>query len=126
MYEIGIGYGLGAADIDPIDPQPKSVGIEPTRRTYAADATVYEEKQYAELVWTVIGGGETYYNLLVQFGLESALTSKVTIRLLDNFFRYTLFQGVAIRPEHGKEIDRSFFPRNIKMVIRDLEQLVEV
>ncbi len=126
VYKVGIGLGLSSASLTKIDPQPMCKGVQVTRRTYPADSSVvYEEKLYAELLWSSIGGGEAYYNLLVLFGVESSITSPVTIRLRDNLFHDVLYQGIAVRPDQGKENDWSYFPKNIKLLIKNLEQLVE-
>lgn len=128
LYKVGIGYGLSDGMLTLIDPQPMCKGVQVTRRTYPADSSVvYEEKLYAELLWSSIGSNnDDYYNLLVLFGVESSITSPVTIRLRDNLFHDVLYNGIAVRPDQGKENDWSYFPKNIKMLIKNLEALVEV
>lgn len=125
IYKVGIGHDLGDGALDIVVPQPRCPGVQATRRLQAADATIYEEAPFAELHFNILEDDDMYYDLLDQFGLIEALFSPVTVRLRNQFFLDGLFNGIAIRPEHGKEIDWHYFPRDVTLLIRDLEQLVE-
>lgn len=125
-YSIGTGHDVALVDLDLIDPQPRALGVRPTRRTYAASGAVIEEGNYVELEWNLIGTVAQWLSLLSQFGLgaSDALTSEVTIRVPDYSFGYTRYNGLAIRPEIGREVQRTgYFIRSVKIVVRDLEWL---
>ncbi len=108
-----------------LDPQPKSVGVQTTRRSYAADGSIFQEGPHAILIWDNLDDADAYVDILETFGLDTALTSQVTVRLRSEYFSDTLYNGTAILPEHGKDIGWEFMPRNLQILIRDLEQLVE-
>ncbi len=125
LYKAGLGLGLSTGMLTTLVPQPRSVGVQTTRRSYAADGTIFEEGDHVELIFNLLETDASYSTLLGYFGLVDALVSEVTIRAPSQFFTDTLYQGVAVRPQHGKEASRDYFPRNVTILVRNLEQLVE-
>lgn len=118
-YKIALGWDQAEGDMDPIAPQPHSEGVKYQRRTFTAANTIVEENSYVELEWNIIGSIYAYQQLLSQFGLYSAYTSYVTIRVPEYQFAFNRFNGIAIRPEHGKEVrQRDHFIRDLVILVQ--------
>lgn len=118
-YKVALGWDIPMVDLDPIIPQPRSEGVKYARRIYAAGGSVFEENPYVELEWDVIGGIFAYDTLLTQLGLFSNRTSQVTITVPEFSFTFNRFCGVAIRPEHGREVRRNnYFIRNLVIAVQ--------
>lgn len=124
-YRVGIGHDLADGGLTTIQPQPRCLGVQQTRRSYAASGDVYEEAAWAELVFNVLNTEADYLTLLTYFGLDASLTSLVTVRLPSQFFTNTLYNATAVRPDHGREVGRDYFVKDVTILLRDLEQLVE-
>lgn len=124
MYMVGAGFF--AVSLVVIDPQPTSQGVRPTRRTFAGDGAIYEEAYYVELEFNILGNAIMYQSVLTQFGLLSSLTATVTVMCRDaNSYVFATYNGLAIRPEMGKDTQwNNFFPRNMVILIKDLDQLI--
>lgn len=126
IYRIGLGHDVDLVDLVPIVPQPTSGGVRTTRRTYAADGSLYEEASYCELIFNVLNDAEMYQDLINMFGVLYALTAPVTIYVRDPVWTPFRYNGTAIRPETSKDMEWSnYFPRNITILIRDLVLLEE-
>lgn len=120
-YKVKTGFDQAAIDLVLMTPQPRSEGVLKVRRTYAASGAVIEEGSYIELVWDLVGGIAAFQTLLGQFGLGVALTSEVTIYVPEVYYAYNRFNGIAVRPELGRDVSRNnYFIRNITILVRDL------
>ncbi len=120
-YKVKDGFDQALVDLVTITPQPRSEGVLRVRRTYAAGGAVIEEGRYIELVWDLVGDIAAFQSLLNQFGLGSALTNEVTLYAPEQYYAYNRFNGVAVRPELGRDVSRNdFFVRNITILFRDL------
>lgn len=120
-YRVKDGHDEALEDLVVISPQPTSPGIQPTRRTFAANGAVYDEGKYVPLEFNVIESASAYQSLLSQFGVQSATTNEVTVYVRDETFAWVRMNGTAVRPEPGRDVRWSkFFPRDITILIKDL------
>ena len=120
-YSVGTGHDVALVDLDLLDPQPTSTGVQATRRVYAASGAIVEEGYYIELVWNVIPSPAVWNSILNQFGVGGEFTAEVTVRVPNKGFAFTRYNGTAVRPDIGKEVVREgYFIRNVKLLVRDL------
>ena len=125
-YKVGIGTDLTLGELSTITPQPRSTGVQRTRRSYAADSSVYQEAAYVILEFSVLNDDSEYGTLLNQFGLVSGLTCPVTVLVRNEFFAFTLYNGTAVQPDQGKDAHwNNYFPENISILVRDLVPISE-
>lgn len=120
-YTVKTGHDQPEIDLVLMTPQPRSTGVQAARRSYAASGAVIEEGNYIILVWNVIGSIAAWNVLINQFGLGAALSAEVTIRVPNHQFGYTRWNGTAVRPQIGVDVQKTgYFIRNVRMVIRDM------
>lgn len=119
-YRVKEGLNQALVDLVAIDPQPRSAGVQATRRTYAADGTVHDEGLFVELVYDVLEDATALDDLLDQFGLDAATTANVTIYAPNQLHVYTRYNGLAVRPETRRN---NYFLRDVTIVVRDLAAL---
>lgn len=119
-YRVADGHNIALGSLTTISPQPRSTGVQATRRTYVG-AGVYEEGLYVELQWDVLQTGVMYQDILTLFGVNTELTNQITLYARNEVFAWRRYNGLAIRPEVGRDVtwDR-FRPRRILLLIRDL------
>ncbi len=120
-YKIADGHDIALVSLADVDPQPKSEGIRCARRTHCADGTVLDEGRYVELEFSVLADVTEYQSVLSQFGVQSATTNEVTIYCRDETFAWVRMNGTAVRPEPGRDARWQYFPRNVVLLVRDLE-----
>lgn len=121
-YKVATGSDVALGSLVDMSPQPRSTGIQYTRRTYAADGSVYEEGAYVELAWDYFDDAAAYVALLTQFGLDDSLTNAVTVYIRNDQWAWVRMNGTAVRPEMGREVRwDKFFPRDITILVKDLE-----
>jgi hypothetical protein len=121
-YKVADGWNVALISLNELTPQPSSTGIQPTRRTHTASGDVYDDGEYVELDFDVLEDEAQYLTVLTAFGLNNALTNQVTVYVRDDTWAWVRKNGVAVRPEMGREARwNSFFPRNIEILVRDLE-----
>ena len=121
-YRVADGSDVALGSLTVLNPQPHSTGIQYTRIGYAADGTPILEGPYITLVWDILGSKTQYQSLLTAFGLSSATTNDVTVYIRDVNFDYVRMNGKAIKPQIGEGVEwKSYFPRNLSILIRDLE-----
>jgi hypothetical protein len=118
QYRVATGHGLVYADTELIVPQPASVGVEVTERSFGADGTVHDRGAYIELQWALLQGTSMYVAVMTQFGLHTTKRAAVTAWLRDDLFIWRLYEGWAIRPQQRWA---GYFPRDVRIIIRDLE-----
>lgn len=122
-YRVLPAHGQALVDLVVIDPQPRSIGVQATRRTYSASGLVYDEAPYVILEWSVIESATDYTALLAQFDLDTLLSANVTIYARNSQFAFTRYNGRAVRPDPGQSVDWQYFARDVRIVIRDLVAL---
>lgn len=116
------GHNIALVSLNVVSPQPHSEGIKPTRRTYGADGSVYDEGRYIELEFNFSEDPTTYVALLTAFGVNNNLTCDVTVYVPDERYAWVRMNGTARRPEVGRDVTRqNYFIRNITLLIVDLE-----
>jgi hypothetical protein len=121
-YKVADGWNVALISLNELTPQPSSTGIQPTRRIHTASGDVYDDGEYVVFNYNVLESAAQYLTVLTAFGLNNALTNQVTVYVRDDTWAWTRKNGVAVRPEMGKEARWSnFFARNITILIRDLE-----
>ena len=121
VYKVADGHDVVLGSLNDVSPQPTADGIKPTRRTHAADGSIYDEGKYVELQFTVMNDATAYQSLLSQFGIQSATTNDVTVYVRDETFAWVRMNGTAVRPEPGQDVQwRRYFPRNITILIKEL------
>ncbi|NIV32639.1 MAG: hypothetical protein GWN58_25305, partial [Anaerolineae bacterium] len=54
-YRVADGHDVALVSLTVLDPQPRSEGIKPTRRTFGGDGTPYDESKYVELLYSMVG-----------------------------------------------------------------------
>ena len=119
-YRVADGSDVALISLTVLDPQPRSEGIKTTRRTFAADGSVYDEGRYVELEFSMMPTAAEYLALLTTFGLHNATTNAVTVYVRDETFAFVRMNGTAVRPQPGRDVGWSYFPRNITILIKDL------
>lgn len=124
-YKMSLGADVVTVDLVAIAPQPRSEGVKYVRRTFAASGIVSDQSAYVELIWEVLESATEYNTLLTQFGLNASIATVVTVLVRDEFFNFTRYNGLAIRPQPGTDKSWDYFPRNVTILIKNLEQLVE-
>jgi len=121
-YRVADTHDVALVDLNVLDPQPRSEGIKPTRRTFGGDGTPYDEGKYVELLYSVVASVTEYQAILDAFGVKSAGSNEVTVYVRDATFAWTRQNGLAIRPQPGQDVRWSnFFPRDVVILVRDLE-----
>lgn len=104
-----------------ISPQPHSTGVQTTRRTFAADGSVYDEGRFIELEFDFSEDPTTYAALLTLFGVVNSLFADVTIYAPDERLAYVRYNGTAVRPQPARDmVRRAYFPRDITILVKDI------
>lgn len=120
-YRVADGHDVALVSLNVLDPQPRSEGIKPTRRTFGGDGTPYDEGKYVELLYSVVSSVTEYQAILDAFGVKSAGSNEVTVYVRDETFAWTRKNGLAIRPQPGQDVRwTNFFPRDVVILVRDL------
>lgn len=123
-YKVADGHDVALESLNDIDPQPRSMGIQTTRRTFAGDGTVHDDGHYVILEWTTIASASEYQSLLSSFGIQTSTTNDVTVYIRDETFAWVRMNGTAVRPEPGQGVRwKDYFPRDVQILVRDLESI---
>lgn len=120
-YMVADGSDVAEGSLNLITPQPKSAGIQVTRRTHAASGAVYDDGLYVLLEWNVLD--ETaFQTIMTAFGLSaSTLTNAVTVGVRNQLFSWVRMNGIAVAPEIGRDGSWSnFFPRGFTILVKEL------
>jgi len=121
-YRVADGHDVALESLNVLDPQPRSEGIKPTRRTFGGDGTPYDEAKYVELLYSMVSSATEYQSILSAFGVQNAGSNEVTVYVRDETFAWTRQNGLAIRPQPGQDVRWSnYFPRDVVILVRDLE-----
>lgn len=122
LYKVkNTGHNVALVDLVNVVPQPHSTGIQTTRRSFAADGSVYDEAKFIELEFNLVQGPTLYVALLTLFGVNNNLTNLVTVLIPDERLAFIRYNGTAVRPSPGKDMRQTrFFPRNIVILVKDL------
>jgi hypothetical protein len=122
-YRGSSGWGVALASLTRFSPQPRSVGVQVTRRTFVGSGPPIDEGLYVVLQWSIRPNAASYQALLTQLGILSATAANVTVYARNQVWTYARYNGVALQPQMGQDADWAIFPRNISVVVRDLVAL---
>lgn len=103
-----------------LDPQPRSPGLQYTQISHAADGAVSKQGPFVVLIWTALSETD-YDSIMSDFGLAAADYNDVTVYVRDENFDYARKNGRAIKPFPGEGVDWRYFPRNLQILVRNLE-----
>lgn len=120
-YRVADGHNVALGSLTVLSPQPRSPGLQYTRIQYAADGTPILEGAFVNLIWGVIGSKSQYQDILSVFGLSTVTTNAVTVYIRNANFDYVRYNGTAVKPQVGEGVEWSYFPRNLTILVRDLE-----
>jgi len=121
LYAVKTGTDQALIDLVDITPQPSSNGVEYTVRDDAIDGTVSEQGKFIELRWSSLASITEYTTMLAQFGLTSVNTAEVTILAPSELYAFTRYNGLAVRPEKGRNIQRrDYFLRGVVLIVKNL------
>jgi hypothetical protein len=119
VYRAAIDFDKPLANLVNLSPQPRSTGVQPTRRTFTGNS-ILDEGLYCELIWDGgIDDATQYRGILGYFGLHNATYRPVTIYARNDLFEWIRYNGIAVRPEPVWE---AYFPR-LTVLIRDLQEI---
>jgi hypothetical protein len=119
-YRVATGTDIALGSLTVLTPQPRSKGVQYARTTTAASGIVYREGAHVTLEWSVLASATAYQSLLATFGLSSAQSAAVTVYVRDSTFALVRYNGRAVRPEPGRGVEWEIFPRNVRILIKDL------
>ena len=124
-YRVATGSDVILGSLTVLAPQPSGEAvIQTTRRTYAADGSVYDAGRYVELEWTAFTDGADYITMLALFGLSASVAdAAVTVYIRDETFVWVRMNGTAVRPEPNREIkwgEVQSRPLGINILIKEL------
>lgn len=122
-YRGATGHGVALASLTVFSPQPSGGIVRPTRRDYMADSAPNDQGLYVEFAWSLLANVASYTTILTVFGLQSAKSANVTIYAKNDLLVWTRYNGLAIRPEPGREMSYRSFPRGVVILVRDLVAL---
>lgn len=121
QYLVLAGHDNPLEDLLPINPQPATIGMEHTRRQFAASGIVIDELPFVSLNWSMLDRGAEYQALLAQFDLTTATTADVSVYVQDEYFNWVLRNGTAVKPFIGQDGSRTqFFLRDFTILIKSL------
>jgi len=121
-YKVADGHDVALDSLNDVDPQPRSTGIQATRRTFAADGTIQDDGKYVILEFTALASASEYQTLLSAFGIQTATSNDVTVYVRDETFAWARYNGTACRPMPGTDVKwKDYFPRDVAILVRDLE-----
>src|SRR5690348_281709 len=117
-YAVGIGHDVDLGDLNDLDPQPASTGIQVTRRNRAASGTISEDGLYLILEWTLLEDEDEYQSVLEDFDLMDNDFADVTVYARDSRWNWGSYNGTAEYPEQGRDVKwDNFFPRNLRLLV---------
>lgn len=121
-YRVAVGHNEALVDLEVLDPQPRSTGIQATSRTHAASGDIYDDAEYVILEYDFLETAAEYVGILTDFGLQTVKTAEVTVYVRDDIYGWVRKNGRAVRPDQGRDARwEKFFPRSIEILVRDLE-----
>jgi hypothetical protein len=127
-YRVAVGHNIALASMTklayPFSYSPRGGIVRPTRRSYLGDGTVWDEGLWVPFSWSSMRNPDYYESVLSAFGLSVSTTSaNVTVYCLNQVLNKIRYNGRAILPEPGADLDYNIFPRDITIIVRDLVAL---
>lgn len=119
-YRASAGLNIALASLTRFSPQPRSSGVQVTKRTFVGSGPPIDQGLYVVLQWAALGKVATYQAILTQLGILGATGGDVTVYVRNQVWTYARYNGVALQPQIGQDADWNIFPRNISVVVKDL------
>lgn len=119
-YRAAVGYNLVLGSLLAFNPQPRSLGVRYTRRTYLGDGRIVDEGPFIELLWSALDNDTQYRAVMQQLGLITANFQVVTLYARDDVWNYHLYGGIAHRPMLGTDAAWEYMPKDITVLVRNL------
>lgn len=107
LYMIADGHDVPPESMSPFDPQPRTEGMQYTRRQYAASGIVVDEAPFVEFLWSMFETGAQYRATLTQAGVLVARTALVSLYLEDDTFDGIVRNATIVRPFIGSDGKRT-------------------
>lgn len=121
-YRVKDGHGQTLFEDDDVAPQPRTSGVQVTRRVHSVSGGLQDEFLYVEMLFSALESVSQFQAVLTQFGVLSAMTNEVTIMARDQTLQWATYNGTAVQPQMGADVQYSrYYPRDVVMLIRDLE-----
>lgn len=121
QYLVSDAWDVALESLEPIDPQPATIGFEYTRRQYAASGVVIDELGFVRLNFSALEDIDQYQSLLAQFGLDTATTANVSVYVQDERYNWILRNAICVLPQIGTDGQRSdFFLRGFSILLKQL------
>lgn len=123
---VEVGHNVALASLVPIIPVPSHSPVTPVQRDWGAGGGVYDQGFYVCLRWEMVESEAEYLSLLTLFNLHASKYEAVTVYVKNSMLQWFRYNGYAQRPMPQTDMDwKNFFPRNIEIIVVDLEQLDE-
>lgn len=122
IYKIAIGHDIPPEDHTPFDPQPSSIGMQHTRRQFAASGGVTDELPFIDFLFELLEDEPADYQaVLTLSGLLVAKTALVSVSIEDENYDPVVRNGRAVKPLIGSDGQRSdMFLKNFVLLIKQL------
>jgi hypothetical protein len=122
-YLVGDGHNRPLNELTALTPQPSSAGVRVTRRSHAPEPLV-DEFKYIEFVYSALGSVTEFQAVLNQWGVLSSMQNEVTFTAKDETLAWTRFNGTAVRPQMGSDVQWSrYFPRDVVVLVKELTEV---
>jgi hypothetical protein len=120
-HKVKPGTDQALIDLVTITPQPASNGVEYTVRDDAIDGSVTEQGPHVVHRFDVMEEDADYLTLLTLYGLNTATTALVTVLAESELYVATRYNGLAVRPEKGRDVQRrNTFVGGVEIIIKNL------
>lgn len=122
IFLIAVGHDVAPEDMTPFDPQPSTIGLQYTRRQYAASGGVTDELPFIDLVFELFDDDPADYQaVLTLSGLLVARTALVSVQIEDENYDPVVRNGRAVKPFIGSDGQRSeMFLKGFVLLIKSL------
>lgn len=102
LNEVALGNN-NSGGLQTILVQPDYDGIQYAREVFAGSGDLYVDGRFIELHFPAIVGPDDWWAILGQFGLQTARTALITIRLMnEDKTSRTIYNGRAVKKEYGQ------------------------
>ena len=119
-YKVVVGHGVIEEDLITMIQQPFAPPVAPVERHYGISGAHYDEGLFVYFHFDFVDSG-IYASLLNQFGLQANETANVTVYARDDLLVWSIYEGIAHRPEPGVDAKwESFFLRDIRIYVTDM------
>lgn len=121
LYKVATGYNHAVAAQTDMSPQPRTDGLQYTRRQYAVSGVVLDELPFVALRWSVFESVTEYQSVLSAFGLTSASYALVSVYIQDEGFNWITRNAIALKPLIGQDGTRTnFMLRDFMILLKNL------